>query len=143
MDKIWGIGLAAQNPKALNKGTWRGKNWLGYILTNIRNDLMKEEPTQETGDGISNSTQSLPENYLKKADEAEGTSQDSEGGRKEKYEFFFGIDSPFSNFHPAKFTVDGVEYNCTEQYMMHQKAGMMHTLSTDQLILGFKINKFG
>lgn len=27
-----------------------------------------------------------------------------------------------SNWYPADFTVDGVAYNCSEQYMMHQKA---------------------
>ena len=41
----------------------------------------------------------------------------------EKFTFFFGAESPFSQWHPAVFTVDGVEYNCAEQYMMSQKAG--------------------
>lgn len=37
-----------------------------------------------------------------------------------RYKFFW--DGPFSNWHPSPFKVDGVEYNCGEQYMMHQKA---------------------
>ena len=41
----------------------------------------------------------------------------------ERFTLFYGSASPFSQWHPAKFTVDGVEYNCAEQYMMHQKAG--------------------
>lgn len=41
----------------------------------------------------------------------------------EKFTFFFGAESPFSQWHPATFTVDDVEYNCAEQYMMHRKAG--------------------
>lgn len=41
----------------------------------------------------------------------------------EKFTFFFGAESPFSQWHSAVFEVDGVEYNCAEQYMMHQKAG--------------------
>ena len=41
----------------------------------------------------------------------------------EVFTFFYGTDTPFSQFHPAKFVVDGQEYNCAEQYMMHQKAG--------------------
>ena len=41
----------------------------------------------------------------------------------EKFTFFFGAESPFSQWHDATFTVDRVEYNCAEQYMMHQKAG--------------------
>jgi predicted NAD-dependent protein-ADP-ribosyltransferase YbiA (DUF1768 family) len=41
----------------------------------------------------------------------------------EKFTFFFGRDCVFSQWYPAEFEVDGVEYNCAEQYMMHQKAG--------------------
>lgn len=41
----------------------------------------------------------------------------------EKFTFFFGAESPFSQWHYVTFTVDGVQYNCAEQYMMHQKAG--------------------
>ena len=41
----------------------------------------------------------------------------------EKFTFFFGAESPFSQWHFAAFTVEGVEYNCAEQFMMHQKAG--------------------
>ena len=41
----------------------------------------------------------------------------------ERFTFFFGAASPFSQWHSAVFSVDGVEYNCAEQYMMHQKAG--------------------
>lgn len=40
-----------------------------------------------------------------------------------KYTFFWSNGSPFSQFHKATFTVDGITYNCAEQYMMHQKAG--------------------
>jgi len=32
------------------------------------------------------------------------------------------LKSFLSQWHPAIFVVDGVEYNCAEQYMMHQKA---------------------
>lgn len=39
-----------------------------------------------------------------------------------KFTFFWRKDSPFSQWHPAEFTVNEVEYNCAEQYMMHQKA---------------------
>jgi len=40
----------------------------------------------------------------------------------EKFTFFWQADSLFSQWYGCKFTVDGVEYNCAEQYMMHQKA---------------------
>ena len=44
----------------------------------------------------------------------------------ERFTFFFGAESPFSQWHSAAvFAVDGVEYNCAEQYMMHRKAGQL------------------
>ena len=39
VDTIWGIGLAEDNPKARNRSTWNGKNWLGEVLTRVREDL--------------------------------------------------------------------------------------------------------
>jgi len=39
-DKIWGIGLVANDPKAQNRGTWEGKNLLGEILTLLRIEIM-------------------------------------------------------------------------------------------------------
>lgn len=34
-----------------------------------------------------------------------------------KYKFFWK-ESPFTQWQKINFTVEGVEYNCTEQYMM-------------------------
>ena len=42
LDKIWGIGLSAKDEKALNRDTWQGTNWLGEILTNVREELLSE-----------------------------------------------------------------------------------------------------
>lgn len=42
VDFIWGIGLAEDDPRALDKNQWRGKNWLGEILTQLREDLIKK-----------------------------------------------------------------------------------------------------
>lgn len=39
-DKIWGIGLRAKDPRALNRETWRGTNWLGEVLTEVRDFLL-------------------------------------------------------------------------------------------------------
>ena len=41
----------------------------------------------------------------------------------ERFTFFWGNQSPFSQWHPASFESGGVVYNCAEHYMMHQKAG--------------------
>ena len=47
----------------------------------------------------------------------------------ERFTFFFGRDCVFSQWHHAVFTVKGVQYNCAEQYMMHQKAGKLRKLT--------------
>jgi ribA/ribD-fused uncharacterized protein len=39
-DKIWGIGLAASDPRAQDPAQWRGQNLLGTILTALRDDLI-------------------------------------------------------------------------------------------------------
>ena len=41
----------------------------------------------------------------------------------EKFSLFFDRDCVFSQWYSAEFKVNGVDYNCAEQYMMHQKAG--------------------
>lgn len=38
-DRIWGIGLAATDPRAQDPNTWRGQNLLGAILTKLRDEL--------------------------------------------------------------------------------------------------------
>jgi ribA/ribD-fused uncharacterized protein len=40
VDAIWGIGLAEDNPKALNSAEWRGENLLGFALMEVRDELM-------------------------------------------------------------------------------------------------------
>ena len=55
-------------------------------------------------------------------DEAHFGEKSSTSDSGEKFTFFFGKDSPFSQWHPAQFKVDTITYNCAEQYMMHQKA---------------------
>lgn len=39
-DTIWGIGLAANDPRARNRSEWRGKNWLGEVLTELRDEML-------------------------------------------------------------------------------------------------------
>ena len=39
-DRIWGIGLGANNPKALDKANWRGKNLLGKALMEVRSQFL-------------------------------------------------------------------------------------------------------
>ena len=43
LDTIWGIGLAADSPDARDRSTWQGTNWLGEVLTRLRDTLIEEE----------------------------------------------------------------------------------------------------
>lgn len=42
IDKIWGVGLDENNPLIDDESNWKGKNYLGQILTNIRKKLKNE-----------------------------------------------------------------------------------------------------
>jgi ribA/ribD-fused uncharacterized protein len=39
-DTIWGIGLRKEDPRAMDRATWRGTNWLGIALTRVRNEIL-------------------------------------------------------------------------------------------------------
>ncbi len=69
------------------------------------------------------------------------------------YTFFYTDRSPFSQWYPANFEIDGIVYNCAEQYMMHQKAVFFGDMTIaaailaanapkDQKVLGRKIKNF-
>ena len=38
-DKIWGIGLGLKDERRLDPQYWRGTNWLGEVLTKVRDDI--------------------------------------------------------------------------------------------------------
>ncbi|OXA46823.1 uncharacterized protein LOC110855922 [Folsomia candida] len=40
-DLLYGIGLSANNPRASDRNKWRGRNVLGQILTDLRDELDK------------------------------------------------------------------------------------------------------
>lgn len=40
-DKLWGIGLSANEPRALDRNKWLGFNWLGEVLTEVRNNIQQ------------------------------------------------------------------------------------------------------
>ena len=41
VDCIWGIGLAQDDPRSLDPALWRGKNWLGIALMQVRDTLAR------------------------------------------------------------------------------------------------------
>lgn len=38
-DTIWGIGLAENDPRALDPNQWKGTNWLGEVLMDVRDTI--------------------------------------------------------------------------------------------------------
>jgi ribA/ribD-fused uncharacterized protein len=42
-DKIWGIGLRESDPRAWDKSTWQGTNWLGEAIMRVRQKLREED----------------------------------------------------------------------------------------------------
>jgi len=42
-DPVWGIGLAADDPRALDRSQWLGLNLLGETLTRVREALLFEQ----------------------------------------------------------------------------------------------------
>lgn len=41
LDRIWGVGLSAEDPRIQDPATWRGQNLLGKLLTRLREDLAR------------------------------------------------------------------------------------------------------
>ena len=40
VDAVWGIGLAGNDARALDPGQWRGLNLLGFVLMDVRAELL-------------------------------------------------------------------------------------------------------
>ena len=51
---------------------------------------------------------------------------------------FFGQNSAFSNFHPASFKVDGVQYTCNEQFIQSKKAELFNDDVAHSMIMSTK-----
>ena len=73
--------------------------------------------------------------WLAEADFSPKSVATASDGSGESFTYFFGKDSPFSQWHPAEFEVKGVTYNCAEQYMMHQKAVLFGDSDMEEKIL--------
>ncbi len=53
----------------------------------------------------------------------------------QNFTFFADPSSPFSQWYPAGFTVEGTRYCCAEQFMMHQKALLFNDLEMAEKIM--------
>ncbi|TXI85135.1 MAG: NADAR family protein [Crocinitomicaceae bacterium] len=54
-DTIWGIGLFASDIRAKSRDTWRGKNYLGELLTTLREELIEVKNRTNIDPSISQS----------------------------------------------------------------------------------------
>lgn len=43
IDNIWGVGLGENDKLILDEKNWKGRNFLGEVLTEIKNELILEE----------------------------------------------------------------------------------------------------
>jgi ribA/ribD-fused uncharacterized protein len=48
-DRVWGIGLAEDDPRALDRSQWLGLNLLGQALTRVREVLLWEYSRKSSG----------------------------------------------------------------------------------------------
>lgn len=79
LDRIWGIGLGKNNENAQNPLKWRGKNLLGFALTEVRDYLLEQESSPKQGkEGYSLEQESSPEQ------EKEGYSLEQESSPEQK-----------------------------------------------------------
>jgi len=46
-DEVWGIKLSETDPRRLDRATWQGTNWLGQVLTKLRDDFLSGKPISE------------------------------------------------------------------------------------------------
>lgn len=46
-DTLWGIGMSVDEPGIEEAANWRGRNWLGTILTKVRNQLLTSQNGSE------------------------------------------------------------------------------------------------
>lgn len=47
-DTVWGIGMRENHPDVTDSSKWRGQNLLGKVLTEVREQIKKEEQENKT-----------------------------------------------------------------------------------------------
>lgn len=52
-----------------------------------------------------------------------------------QFTFFYSSSHPFSNWYMLPFIHNGIEYNCSEQYMMHKKALLFKDYDVAEMIM--------
>jgi len=70
-----------------------------------------------------------------RASELSENAETQDENANNKYHFFWKNGSPFSQWHPSKYELNGFEYHCAEQGMMHGKALLFEDEATAKLIM--------
>lgn len=120
---------ASTGAKAKNKKYVKPEDTKGNFYNNIQNKQRDKRNKQQT----QNDQVKTDEKNKRDPKASKGATRDSNKKPKENaalrqkayetYEFFWRSQSPYSQWYPSEFTVDGIKFNCAEQYMMYSKAG--------------------
>ena len=136
-DTFYGTGVTFDKTEALDRNHWTGENLAGKALMVTRDTLRKHETLLVT-QGSSGGDLDAVINEVDDEEMPKGCVPVWEKWiHKQNSEtfIFHSQMSPFSERHPAPFTVNGQTYNCTQQYIAHQKALMFKDKETGDKIL--------
>jgi ribA/ribD-fused uncharacterized protein len=82
------------------------------------------------------SAEELAEHQQTDEDQSESSANDAvEQQGTHRFHFFWQNGSPFSQWHPSQYELNGVTYSCAEQGMMHGKALLFEDYGTAKMIL--------
>lgn len=58
-DRLWGVGLAAEDSRILDKSQWLGSNWLGEVLMQARDIRVRDRQARPSPSSAAPAQQSL------------------------------------------------------------------------------------
>ncbi|VDI02761.1 uncharacterized protein MGAL_10B004852 [Mytilus galloprovincialis] len=132
---------ASNGAKSKNKKYVKPEDAKGNFYNNIQNQQRDKRNMQQNQNG------QVKTDEKNKRDQkaSKGATRDSNKKPKENaalrqkafeaYEFFWRSHSPYSQWYPSDFTVDGIKFNCAEQFMMYSKAVLFGDEQTAEKIL--------
>ncbi|XP_061182107.1 uncharacterized protein LOC133190468 [Saccostrea echinata] len=116
-----------ENDRKGNKGKSKEKN---------RNERWGENRWNEDNGGEENDWKGNKGQSKEKNKNGRAWNKNSElPDEREQYEYFWRSHSVYSQWYMTEFEVDGLKYNCAEQYMMHQKAELMKDKDSAEIIM--------
>jgi len=118
--------LIQNDPRSLQRKTWRGKNRLGEILTDLRDTVFLQRLTinkEHNKDTPLLHVQEQQQDLKQHIQQAQQQNNDTitMQPKIELFTFFNGVSSIYHQEYIAIFTVSGFLYNCVEQFRQHRK----------------------